>query len=71
MKKPFALFLLMTSSLPVFCQGTAEDYARAYSLSEQFKSANVRHWAHGVKWRDSTHVLTYWTDTDDGPKYHA
>ncbi len=71
MKKPIALFLLMTSSLPVFCQGTAEDYARAYSLSEQFKSANVRHWAHGVKWKDSTHVLTYWTDTDDGPKYHA
>ena len=61
---------MVVSSLPLMGQGTAEDYARAYSLYDKFKSSNVRHWAHGANWKDSTHVLTYWTDTDAGPQHY-
>ena len=69
MRKTTILFLLCLSSLPSFGQGTSEDYARAYSLYDLFKSENVRHWAHGATWKDSTHILTYWTDTDNGRQY--
>ncbi len=52
-------------------QGSLEDYRRAYSLYEQFKPSNVYHWAHDVKWQDSTHVFHYWIDTPDGSKFYA
>ena len=48
---------MVVSSLPLMGQGTAEDYARAYSLYDKFKSSNVRHWAHGANWKDSTHMM--------------
>lgn len=37
--------------------GTKEDYKRAYSLESKFGEHNVRHWAHRIAWKDSTHVL--------------
>ena len=62
--------VMVVLCLPILGQGTAEDYARAYSLYDKFKSSNIRHWAHGTNWKDSTHVLTYWTDMDTGQQHY-
>ena len=62
-----SLFLVLAASL--FAQGTLDDYRRAYSLYDKLNAQNVRHWAHEVNWKDSSHVFTYWTDNDDGRKY--
>ena len=68
--RPHILVLLTTISLQVAAQGTAEDYRRAYALYDQLKSSNVYHWAHDVRWKDSTHVFSYRIDTPDGPQYY-
>ena len=61
--------VLLTALQTAMAQGTAEDYRRAYSLYDKLNATNVRHWAHAVAWKDSTHVFSYYIDTDDGPKY--
>ena len=68
--RPHILVLLTTISLQVAAQGTAEDYRRAYALYDQLKSSNVYHWAHDVRWKDSTHVFSYRIDAPDGPQYY-
>ncbi len=49
--------LFLFAGLPANAQGTKEDYKRAYSLESKFGEQNVRHWAHRIAWKDSTHVL--------------
>lgn len=50
-------------------QGTLDDYRRAYGLSETFSSSKVSHWAHDVRWKDSTTTFLYYIDTPDGRNY--
>ena len=64
--KAIAMMMAATAT----AQGTADDYRRAYALYDRLNATNVRHWAHGVAWKDSTHTLTYWTDTDSGPQHY-
>ena len=64
--KSILLPLLLLAGLTAHAQGTAEDYQRAYSLQVKFGEQNVRHWAHHVSWKDSTHTLTYYVDSDSG-----
>ena len=71
MKKHYLFILFTAITLQVSAQGTAEDYRRAYGLSEKFKAANVTGWAHDIKWQDSTHLFKYWTDTPEGRKYYT
>lgn len=67
--KKILIFLLSIIALPIFSQGTAQDYKRAYSLVDKFKADNVYHWAQGIQWHDSTHVLHYTIQTPEGKKY--
>ena len=63
------LLILLTflfTGLSSNAQGTTEDYKRAYSLESKFGEQNVRHWAHRTEWKDSTHILTYYIDSDSG-----
>ncbi len=50
-------------------QGTAADYKRAYGLYNKFQQKNVTHWAHDVVWKDSSSILHYYIDTQDGKRY--
>ena len=68
--KSYVTLIASLIALSAWSQGTTEDYRRAYSLYDRFKSSNVPHWAHGVEWKDSTHTLHYWTDTPDGPCHY-
>lgn len=68
--KSYVTLIASLIALSAWSQGTTEDYRRAYSLYDRFKSSNVPHWAHGVEWKDSTHILHYWTDTPDGPCHY-
>ena len=63
------IFLLSIIALPIFSQGTVQDYKRAYSLVDKFKADNVYHWAQGIQWHDSTHVLHYTIQTSEGKKF--
>ena len=64
------LFLMMlVFSLPVFSQGTLEDYQRAYSLYGKFNADNVYYWATGTRWVDSTHVFHYTMQTPEGKRF--
>lgn len=49
--------LFLFAGFTANAQGTKEDYKRAYSLESKFGEQNVRHWAHRIAWKDSTHVL--------------
>ena len=60
-------FLLSGSKLSA--QGTADDYRRAYSLSEKFSTSKVYHWAHDVAWKDSSVTYHYNIDTPEGRRY--
>ena len=60
------LILFLFTGLSSYAQGSAEDYKRAYSLESKFGEQNVRHWAHRTEWKDSTHILTYYIDSDSG-----
>ncbi len=71
MKRLLILTLLATTTISITAQGTVDDYRRAYSLYEKFNASNVTGWAHDVKWQDSTHIISYWTDTPDGKKYYT
>ena len=62
--------LFLFAGLSANAQGTKEDYKRAYSLESKFGEQNVRHWAHRIAWKDSTHVLTYYIDGDSGRVYY-
>ncbi len=68
-KNTLLVIVALMMATATSAQGTADDYRRAYALQEKFKSQNVRHWAHSVTWKDSTHLFTYWTDTDNGQQY--
>lgn len=50
-------------------QGTAADYKRAYGLYDKFQQKNVTHWAHDIGWQDSSSVVHYYIDTQDGRRY--
>ena len=67
--KKFLILILSISVLPAFSQGTVQDYKRAYSLVDKFKSDNVFHWAQGIQWHDSTHVLHYTVQTPEGKRF--
>lgn len=67
--KKILIFLLSIIALPIFSQGTVQDYKRAYSLVDKFKADNVYHWAQGIQWHDSTHVLHYTIQTPEGKKF--
>ncbi len=69
MKLPIIL-LFSTLSLSAAAQGTISDYRRAYSLYDKLNATHVRHWAHEVAWKDSTHTFSYYTDTDAGRQYY-
>ena len=62
--------LFLFAGFTANAQGTKEDYKRAYSLESKFGEQNVRHWAHRIAWKDSTHVLTYYIDGDSGRVYY-
>ena len=62
----YLLALVLFTGLTAQAQGTAEDYKRAYSLQAKFGEQNVRHWAHHLAWKDSTHTFTYYIDGDNG-----
>ncbi len=64
-----ALAALTIAATTVQAQGTVADYKRAYGLYEKFQSKNVFHWAHDIAWHDSSSVLHYYIDTQDGPRY--
>ena len=49
-------------------QGTAEDYARAFSLPEKYKNA-VPNAAVNPRWIDDTHRFWYMRDTPEGEQY--
>ena len=68
MKKIF-LLIFSISALPLFSQGTLQDYKRAYSLYDKFKADNVYHWAQGIQWHDSTHVFHYSIQTSEGKRF--
>lgn len=55
--------------VPVFAQGTVEDYNRAYALKEKFKVSRVEHWPHHIAWKDSSEVFSYEMDTSEGKRY--
>ncbi len=67
--KKILIFLLSIIALPIFSQGTVQDYKRAYSLVDKFKADNVYHWAQSIQWHDSTHVLHYTIQTSEGKKF--
>lgn len=67
--KKFLILILSISVLPAFSQGTVQDYKRAYSLVDKFKSDNVYHWAQAIQWHDSTHVFHYSIQTPEGKKF--
>ena len=62
--------LFLFAGFTANAQGTKEDYKRAYSLESKFGEQNVRHWAHRIAWKDSTHVLAYYIDGDSGRVYY-
>jgi dipeptidyl aminopeptidase/acylaminoacyl peptidase len=53
----------------VLAQGTLADYRRAYGLYDKFQPKNVSHWAHDVRWKDSSTVFSYYIDTPEGRRY--
>lgn len=61
--------MMSVFSLPVFSQGTLEDYQRAYSLYGKFNADNVYYWATGTRWVDSTHVFHYTMQTPEGKRF--
>ena len=67
--KKFLFFVLSVFALPVFSQGTVQDYKRAYSLNDKFRADKVYHWVQSVQWHDSTHVLFYSVQTPEGRKF--
>lgn len=60
---------LITVALPSAAQGTLADYKRAYGLYEKLKPDNVYHWAHDIRWQDSTHTFTYSIQTPEGQRW--
>ena len=65
------LIILALAAMPLVsaAQGTAQDYKRAYSLQDKFKTDNVYHYAHGVAWKDSSSVFGYNIQTADGKRW--
>jgi len=65
------IVMFLASLLPTASkgQGRAEDYRRAYSLYGKFRSENVAHWAHDIKWKDSSTIFYYYVDSPEGRKY--
>jgi len=61
--------LAAVSHAPAMAQGTLQDYKRAYSLYEKFNASNVYHWASDIRWKDSTHVFHYATNTPEGRRF--
>lgn len=67
--RTIGLAALALASAAARAQGTAADYKRAYGLYDKFQQKNVAHWAHNIGWQDSTSVLHYYIDTQDGRRY--
>ena len=67
--KLIGLAALTLAATVVRAQGTAADYKRAYSLQSKFQQKTVAHWAHDIGWKDSSSVLHYYIDTQDGRRY--
>lgn len=67
--KLIGLAALTLAATAVRAQGTAADYKRAYSLQGKFQQKTVAHWAHDIGWKDSSSVLHYYIDTQDGRRY--
>ena len=67
--KLIGLAALTLAATAVRAQGTAADYKRAYSLQSKFQQKTVAHWAHDIGWKDSSSVLHYYIDTQDGRRY--
>lgn len=60
---------LALATTATHAQGTVADYKRAYGLYDKFQQKNVLHWAHDIGWKDSSAVLHYYIDTQDGRRY--
>ncbi len=67
--RTIGLAALTLASTTALAQGTAADYKRAYGLYDKFQQKNVTHWAHDIAWQDSSAVLHYYIETQDGRRY--
>ncbi len=67
--RTIGLAALAFASTAARAQGTAADYKRAYGLYDKFQQKNVTHWAHDIGWQDSSNVLHYYIETQDGTRY--
>jgi dipeptidyl aminopeptidase/acylaminoacyl peptidase len=67
--RTIGLAALTLASTAARAQGTAADYKRAYGLYDKFQQKNVTHWAHDIGWQDSSAVLHYYIETQDGRRY--
>ena len=65
------LLLLIAAAIPALshAQGTLDDYQRAYSLYDKFKADNVYHWARNVAWKDSSSLVGYDIQTQEGRQW--